>query len=82
MTDTRHDAAKPADPMLEFILGLLTPLLAIGDLSAARAAAHHAITAYQAAGTNQLISIAQIVGFALTSLDISAFQCRKTCPRR
>lgn len=57
------------DPLLAFILALLTPLLTTGNLVEARAAAQHAIAAHKATGGDQLISIAQIVGFALTALD-------------
>ena len=39
------------------------------DVARARQAAAEAIAAYRAAGAEQLVSIAQIVGFALASLD-------------
>jgi hypothetical protein len=61
MTDAQTSSA---DPLLAFILGLLNPLLKTTD-----AATRQVLAAYQAAGPDQLITIAQIVGLALTSLD-------------
>jgi len=62
MTET---ASQPAEPLLAFILSVLTPFLGAGSL----AAATQAIAAYKASGPDQLISVAQIVAFALASLD-------------
>ncbi len=71
-----HADPKPARhadaPLLSCLLGLLTPLLmtaGLTDVALARRAAAEAIAAYRAAGADQLVSIAQIVGFALASLD-------------
>jgi hypothetical protein len=62
-------AAPGSDPLLAVVLMLLTPLLMIGNVSDARLAAEQAVAAYRSAGQDQLVSIAQIVGFAVTSLD-------------
>ncbi|MDB5399230.1 MAG: hypothetical protein JWQ55_1248 [Rhodopila sp.] len=62
-------AAEPSNPLLAFILTILTPLLLTSSLTEATRAAHQMIAAYKAAGEDQLINIAQIAGFALTSLD-------------
>ena len=50
------------NPLQAFILTLLTPILP-------EAAARQAIAAYKSTGPDQLITIAQIVGFAVTALD-------------
>jgi hypothetical protein len=66
MTETKPDL------LLEFLLAALAPLLIAGsitDLQAARLAARQAIDAYSARGDAELVTIAQIVGFALTALD-------------
>jgi hypothetical protein len=69
---------QPSELFMGFILSLLAPLLTIGgitDPDLARRAAAETIAAYRAAAPNrsdtidQLISIAQIVAFALASLD-------------
>ncbi|HEX4368274.1 MAG TPA: hypothetical protein VH023_15660 [Rhodopila sp.] len=65
---------KPAEtgPLMTFVVALLTPLLLTGgitDIALARQAARQAIDAYNAAGGDQLVTVAQIVGFALASLD-------------
>jgi len=65
---------KPAEtgPLMTFVVALLTPLLltaGITDIALARQAARQAIEAYNAAGNDQLVTVAQIVGFALASLD-------------
>lgn len=63
---------KPADALTAIILNLLAPLLLAGannDPALARLAAQQAIEAYQAANRAQMISIAQVVAFALASLD-------------
>jgi hypothetical protein len=62
----------PTSPLLDFILNLLAPFLmtsGISDPAIARAAALQAINACKADGQQNLVSIAQIVGFALASLD-------------
>ncbi|WP_158921449.1 hypothetical protein [Acidisphaera sp. S103] len=59
-------------PLMTFIVALLTPLLLTGgitDIDLARQAARQAIDAYDTAGNDQLVTVAQIVGFALASLD-------------
>ena len=55
------------DPLQEIIVTLLLPLLPKADQ--ARDAAGQAIAACRAQGQENLVSIAQIVGFALTALD-------------
>jgi hypothetical protein len=66
---------QPSDPMMGFIISLLTPFLmtaGITDIGLARRAVTETIAAYQAAGpsrNDQLVSIAQTVAFALASLD-------------
>jgi hypothetical protein len=57
------------DALRAVILAFLAPILMTGDLAEARTAAQQAISAHKATGGDQLISIAQIVGFALTALD-------------
>jgi hypothetical protein len=60
------------NPLMEFILRLLAPLLMAGsvtDLERARQAAVQAIEIYTARGQSELITIGQIVGFAITALD-------------
>jgi hypothetical protein len=67
MTET-----QPSDLLMGFVVSLLTPFLMSGgitDAGLARRAAEETIAAYRAAGQDQIVSIAQIVGFALTSLD-------------
>jgi hypothetical protein len=65
MTETKTDA------LLTIILGLLVPLLMTGttDTGLARRAAQQAIDEYCSHTRRELITIAQIVGFALTALD-------------
>jgi hypothetical protein len=61
-----------SDLMTEFILGLIAPLLmtaGIADMAQARLAVLETITAYKALGQGELVTVAQIVGFALASLD-------------
>lgn len=65
-------ATETNDPLLAFVLSVLTPLLMTGDAEDAEQANHaarQAIAAYKTAARDQLISIAQMVGFALASLD-------------
>ena len=60
-----------SDPLLQVVLSLLTPLLMAGgitDTDLARRAARQAIAACNG-GQGQLVTIAQIVGFAFASLD-------------
>lgn len=62
----------PANLLLEFVLSLLVPFLATGpltDAALARRAAEDTIAAYKAAGQDQLVTIAQLVAFALAALD-------------
>jgi hypothetical protein len=62
-------AKQTNDPLLAFILTVLTPLLQTNSAEQAGAAARQAIAAYQATAADQLVSIAQVIGFALVSLD-------------
>ena len=57
------------DQLLQVVLAFLAPLLSIGSADDARLAARQAIAACTAAGHNNLVSIAQIVGLAIASLD-------------
>jgi hypothetical protein len=60
------------NPLMEFILRLLAPLLMAGsvtDLERARQAAVQAIEIYTSRGQGELIAIGQVVGFAITALD-------------
>ncbi|WP_158932985.1 hypothetical protein [Acidisphaera sp. S103] len=62
----------PNNPLLGFVLNLLTPFLIAGGLTdpaLARQAAEQAVAAYQEAGNRQLLTIAQITAFALAALD-------------
>jgi hypothetical protein len=65
---SRGDPSQ-ADPLLAVLLTLLTPLLTAGSAADAGRAAEQAVAAYRAGGQDQLVSIAQIIGFAVTSLD-------------
>jgi hypothetical protein len=67
MTET-----PPPNLLMAFILSLLTPFLMTGgitDIDLARRATAETIAAYKVAGQDQLVTIAQIIAFALTSLD-------------
>jgi hypothetical protein len=57
------------DAMLEVILALLAPIMMTGGITDARLAARQAIAAYKGYGQHQLVAIAQVVGFAIASLD-------------
>jgi hypothetical protein len=70
MTDPA--AAPPPSYLMEFILGLLAPLLMAGGITdnhLARAAATEVIGAYRANGQSELVTVGQILAFALTALD-------------
>ena len=72
MPETKPADVPPADVLMQFILGLLTPFLMTGsitDPALARRAAAQAIAAHQAGGPDQPLMLAQIVAFALASLD-------------
>ncbi|WP_428532649.1 hypothetical protein [Rhodopila sp.] len=58
-----------AEQLLGVVLAMLTPLLTIGSAEDARLAAHQAIAAYHTGGHCNLVTISQIVGFAIASLD-------------
>jgi hypothetical protein len=63
---------EPADRLMPFLLAVLIPFLTAGgipDPDLARLAATETIAAYQAAGSSQLVTVAQIVAFALASLE-------------
>jgi hypothetical protein len=62
-------AAETTDPLLAFILSCLTPLLATSSHADAANAARQAIAAYNATAADQLLTIAQVVGFAIAALD-------------
>jgi hypothetical protein len=69
----------PSDPLMEFILRHLTQFLltgAITDPGLARRAATETIAVYQPAGPDQLITIAQIVAFALAAIDTIGLSLR------
>ena len=70
MTQSAAEPA-PASPLLTFILAALSSMMAptLSDLALARLAAQEAIDAYQARARHDLMTIAQIVGFAITALD-------------
>ena len=57
------------DQLLQVVVAFLAPLLTIGSVDDARLAARQAIAACTAAGQHSLVSIAQIVGLAMASLD-------------
>ncbi len=69
MTDSTADS--PISPLMAFLLAALSPLMAasLADLHLARLAAQEAIAAYKIRGQDELVTVAQIVGFALTALD-------------
>jgi len=70
--DTHAIPDRPSDLLMEFILGLLAPLLMAGcisDIGLARLAVLETVAAYKARGQGELVTIAQIVGFALAALD-------------
>ena len=65
-------ADQSPDLLQEFALTLIVPLLAsggIGDPAFARSTAIDTIAAYKAAGRDQLVSVMQLIGFAMVSLD-------------
>ena len=62
----------PVSPLQDVILGLLTPLMLVGDrtdTAMARAAASQAVAAYPDPQDGCLVTIAQIIAFALVALD-------------
>jgi hypothetical protein len=66
------EPAPAIDCLMEFLIAALVPILTAGsivDTSLARLAAQQAIAAYQGRGQHELVTIAQIVAFALTALD-------------
>ena len=69
---TEPTANPQPSHLMEFLLALLSPLLTAGsltDIRLARLAAQEAIAAYKAQGQHELVTIAQILAFALTALD-------------
>ena len=71
---TAPEKTTPDKPglLMDFILTILTPLLIAGGLTdpaLARLTAQEAITAYTAANAEELMTIAQITGLAITALD-------------
>ena len=72
MTAATNHPTTPTDraeQLLGVVLAMLTPLLTIGSPEDARLAARQAIAAYQTGEQANLVSISQIVGFAIASLD-------------
>ncbi|WP_428492641.1 hypothetical protein [Rhodopila sp.] len=72
MTPATNHPTTPtdrADHLLGVVLAMLTPLLTVGGVQDARLAALQAIAACQTGGQGNLVSISQIVGFAIASLD-------------
>ena len=62
----------PLSPLQDVILGLLTPLMLVGDrtdTAMARAAASQAVAAYPDPQDGCLVTIAQIIAFAVVALD-------------
>ena len=68
-TPTATTPTGRAEQLLGVVLAMLTPLLTIGSAEDARLAAHQAIAAYHTGGHGNLVTISQIVGFAIASLD-------------
>jgi hypothetical protein len=68
---TEPAVTPPVSHLMDFILAFLSSLMAgiSTDLPLARLAAQEAIAAYQSQGQNELVTIAQILAFALTALD-------------
>nr|WP_294506425.1 hypothetical protein [uncultured Rhodopila sp.] len=69
---TEPATETPTGLLMEYILAVLAPLLIVGsisDLRLARLAAKEAIDAYKARSDEELITIAQIAGFAIAALD-------------
>jgi hypothetical protein len=69
---TMTESAPPSDLLTGFILSILTPFLMTGSITdpdLARRAATETIAAYRSSAQDQLVTIAQIVAFALTALD-------------
>jgi hypothetical protein len=67
-----RSTTQPASYLMEFILGLLAPMLMAGsitDLHLGRLAAQEAIDTYKTRGQTNLMAIGQILAFALTALD-------------
>ena len=72
MTAATNHPTTPTDraeQLLGVVLAMLTPLLTVGSPEDARLAARQAIAAYQTGEQANLVSISQIVGFAIASLD-------------
>ena len=70
MTETHPDIH--ASHLMAFVLDLLAPFLMTGsitDIQRARLAITETIAAYQAQRQNELVTVAQILGFALAALD-------------
>ena len=70
MTQSAAEQA-PASALMTFILAALSSMMAptLSDLPLARLAAREAIDAYRVRGQHELMTIGQIVGFAVTALD-------------
>ena len=70
MTQSAAEQAS-ASPLMTFILAALSSMMAptLSDLALARLAAREAIDLYQARPRHELMTIGQIVAFAVTALD-------------
>ena len=70
MTQSAAEQA-PASALMMFILAALSSMMVptLSDLTLARLAAQEAIEAYRTRGQHELITIGQIVAFAITALD-------------
>jgi hypothetical protein len=68
---TEPTAEAPASHLMAFLLAAISSLMVtnLTDIALARLAAQEAIAAYQARSQNELVTIAQILAFALTALD-------------
>ena len=69
-------ASATANPLLATLLDAVAKLMGAGGL----AGAQQAFAAYHASAGDQLISIAQIVGFAMVSLDSLGLSMSETLP--
>ena len=70
MTDTSTEMNETS-PLMAFVVAVLSALMSpcLADQHLARLAAREAIAAQKTSGGGELLTIAQIVGFALTALD-------------
>jgi hypothetical protein len=69
MSQPGSEASIVAPALMQFMFGVVTPFLITGGIADAEVAARQTIMAYKPAGHDQLITVAQIVGLGLASLD-------------